>query len=123
MAAGWGGRCRLPGTEKHYCLRAQYHMPGTAYEYGMRGTTVQGHGLRGAEMHGTESADRVTGCAEVLNARNGTRIARFGVRSAMPNGLNERVGAGKMVMDELFMPIAREFKPDLVLVSAGFDAA
>ena len=38
-----------------------------------------------------------------------------------------KAGAGdeeyKTVMDELFRPIAAEFKPDLVLVSAGFDAA
>lgn len=27
------------------------------------------------------------------------------------------------VFEHLFLPIAREFKPDLVLVSAGFDAA
>ncbi len=46
----------------------------------------------------------------------------FNVNVPWPRG-----GAGdadyRVVMEVLLLPIAREFKPDLVLVSAGFDAA
>ena len=56
-----------------------------------------------------------------------TRVGEFAGRGYNVNVPWPKPGAGdheyKVVIDELLKPIASEYRPDLVLISAGFDAA
>lgn len=75
----------------------------------------------------TQPPTRTTGCAlvtvwcGVVQVGTGTGVG-FTVNLPWPCG-----GMGDAeymaAFDDLLMPVARQFNPDLVLISAGFDAA
>jgi acetoin utilization deacetylase AcuC-like enzyme len=57
-----------------------------------------------------------TGALDEVGAASG---CGFTVNAPMPMGFGD--AEYLQVFDELFLPIARQFKPDFILVSAGFD--